>query len=127
MGIINTKLGEVKMQDFREKVFEMIDYENLEAHTGFKLLKPKEIFDSQKIVSKKCPYCAFNFGNFGTKVLCKKPSSDYGYLQNCLIDKKSIDELDFCPDFSQTTDVNKLPKGEYDSFNDEVWWEVWNK
>lgn len=63
--------------------------------------QPYSISDFSKIESKQtrtCKSCSFFRGEFGDKYLCKKPSSS-DYLNNCFVNKKELDDLDFCIDY----------------------------
>lgn len=71
---------------------------------------PYSISDISKIESKHnktCKSCSFFMGEFGDKYLCKRPSSD-DYLNNCFVNKKELDDLDFCIDYKY--DYNKAGK-----------------
>ena len=75
--------------------------------------QPYSISDISKIESKQrmtCKSCSYFRGEFGDKYLCKKPSSDE-YLNNCFVNKKELDDLDFCVDYKCDYSIaEKSPK-----------------
>lgn len=67
----------------------------------------KDILKIENSQAKTCKSCLFFRGEFGDKYLCRKPSSDT-YLNDCFINKKELDDLDFCVDYKY--DYNKSEK-----------------
>lgn len=64
----------------------------------------KDILKIENFQAKTCKSCLFFRGEFGDKYLCRKPSSD-SYLNDCFVNKKELDDLDFCVDYKY--DYNK--------------------
>ena len=67
----------------------------------------KDILKIENFQAKTCKSCLFFRGEFDDKYLCRKPSSD-SYLNDCFVNKKELDDLDFCVDYKY--DYNKSKK-----------------
>lgn len=83
----------------------------------------KELSEIAGEMVKKCDWCEYKNGLFGESILCTCPSRKYNFYGS-LIKKELVDSLDFCPDFSEQKNIEKLPKNKYAKFN-EVWSELW--
>lgn len=65
-------------------------------------LLPNDAYKLFKGVHQSCKNCEWCRGDFGTKYLCLKPSHSE-YMQENFVDKKELDNIDFCVDFKQST------------------------
>ena len=78
--------------------------------------------DIKKLIGdshKTCIDCKYNRGQFGDKYLCRKPNSPE-YMNESFVDKKEMDNLDYCIDFA--LDINKRTHklNKYSEFN-PIW------
>lgn len=87
-----------------------LDFNSYQAEVrarGNQPLLMKDILKIESFQAKTCKSCLFFRGEFGDKYLCRKPSSD-SYLNDCFVNKKELDDLDFCVDYKY--DYNKSKK-----------------
>lgn len=130
-------INEEESSDFGEQIGEQIieDLNGFNYYTYISSVKsrgnqPYSINDISKIESKQrmtCKSCSFFRGEFGDKYLCKKPSSS-DYLNNCFVNKKELDDLDFCIDYKYDYSIaeksSKLSKKIF-CFN-QPFKDIWN-
>ncbi len=84
----------------------------------------KDILKIENSQAKTCKSCSFFRGEFGDKYLCKKPSSD-DFLNNCFVNKKELDDLDFCIDYKY--DYNRAEKSSKKTFCfNQPFKDIWN-
>lgn len=97
----SSDFGEQIVEDLKKIDLDGFNYYTYIADVKSRGNQPYSISDISKIESKQrmtCKSCSFFRGEFGDKYLCKKPSSD-DYLNNCFVNKKELDDLDFCIDY----------------------------
>lgn len=130
-------INEEESPDFGEQIGEQIieDLNGFNYYTYITDVKsrgnqPYSINDISKIESKQartCKSCSFFRGEFGDKYLCKRPSSS-DYLNNCFVNKKELDDLDFCIDYKYDYSIaeksSKLSKKIF-CFN-QPFKDIWN-
>lgn len=130
-------INEEESSDFGEQIGEQI-VEDLNGFNYYSYItdvksrgnQPYSISDFSKIELKQartCKSCSFFRGEFGDKYLCKKPSSS-DYLNNCFVNKKELDDLDFCIDYKYDYSIaeksSKLSKKIF-CFN-QPFKDIWN-
>ena len=94
-------------EDLKKLDFDFYKYQAEVRARGNQPLLMKDILMIENFQAKTCKSCLFFRGEFDDKYLCRKPSSD-SYLNDCFVNKKELDDLDFCVDYKY--DYNKSKK-----------------
>lgn len=98
---------EVNNGDLKKIDFNFYTYQAEVRERGNQPYLLKDILKIENSQAKTCKSCLFFRGEFGDKYLCRRPSSA-AYLNNCFVNKKELDDLDFCVDYKY--DYNKSEK-----------------
>ena len=94
-------------EDLKKIDFNFYTYQAEVRARGNQPYLMKDILKIENSQAKTCKSCLFFRGEFGDKYLCRKPLSDM-YLYDCFVNKKELDDLDFCVDYKY--DYNKSEK-----------------
>lgn len=95
------------LEDLKKLDFNFYTYQAEVRARGNQPLLMKDILKLESFQANACKSCLFFRGEFGDKYLCREPSSD-SYLNDCFVNKKELDDLDFCVDYKY--DYNKSKK-----------------
>lgn len=93
-------------EDLKKLDFNFYTYQTEVRARGNQPLLMKDILMIENFQAKTCKSCLFFSGEFGDKYLCRKPSSD-SYLNDCFVNKKELDDLDFCVDYKYDYNQSK--------------------